>query len=259
MSVLLFKRRSQKPLSPIGAANILEWWSPSQSAQTVNSDGTGGAPGDGGSVGRITGLISGTQLIQATAGNKPTYRATGPGGAAYPAWQFDGGDFLTADALAATFSGSDKPFTLIACVAQTSTVGTQTVWSCGSSSAASPRQDCGYTGSGPARFSRQDDAAANTTSNAAGGGGTTLKVLSWLLSGTVGYIWRNYTPDLEMAADVGAMTVDQFTFGCLRRTINAQFFSGYIAEPGIMICSGIVSNAELFRLVNYFRRNGAVP
>lgn len=220
-------------IAPSGWPGTLEWWSAPSSAQTVNSDGTGGAPADGGAVGRITGLIGGNFMIQATGANKPVYSAAAnPIGG--PAWTFDGlAKLMTCDGLAASFAGADLPLTVIAVVGG-APAGTATKYfSLAANTATQPFSVYGNSVSSTWQTNRQGDTGAAVA--VAGGDYTTgFLVLGFRFDGTRVSIWKNrreITP--WTAQDVADCTFTQLTMGCIRRAANTQFWPGTITELAI--------------------------
>lgn len=189
---------------------------------------------------------NGNNFVQATGAAKPTYRTSIFGSGAKPAIEFATDDFMTCDGMASLFSGSDMPFSFYLLYKHTNTTGTQRFFSLGKASTATP-----FTYFQTNQASRTDDAALNATrSFAAVHLGPRIIVVSF--TGTAITI-RADGGSSSGALDVGTMTVDRLTLGCLRRNTNANFMNAYLAE--FAMWNVALTTDEMQALENYGNQN----
>jgi hypothetical protein len=228
------------------APGLVGLWSPRQSVQyQLSSAATAVANGD--PVGWAENLkLRQYPLIQATAGTRFTYRATGING--FPAWELDGGDWMAADGLAAFFTGTDQPFSFSAVVQVTLPTSNQSYMSLGRSSAAPPLHHFRNNTSARLDSSRRGDDNVSIqvlAPNDATGKvvAATAAVVGINFNGTQVAIWKNGVKILDLTAqNTGDATLDQFTIGALRTTAVNGNLTGFLGD--IAIIKGYSDDAD---------------
>lgn len=187
------------------------------------------AEADGVAVGSLTDVGPKGEHVTNTGTARPLMQQGVNGINGVNALLFDGGDdFLFNDAVAADFTGSDKPMTILA-VALATSAGTQgTIASLGSSSSGTPVHRL--------RLGTTDLVTLSRTDNAAGAGAAAARLAITVglpfvtlcrFSGTDADIWLNgERVSASSALDVGALTVNRFGIGCRRITSNLNFWVG---------------------------------
>lgn len=238
---------------PPDIPTLLEWWNPRTSVQTQNSDGSGGASGNGDPVGRITGTVSGNFLIQATDASRPTLRSSGPNGP--PAWQLDGADFLTADGLAATFAGSDVPFTVIVAAKFTALAAAQCLFSLGANTAAQPHHVLDFSTS--MHDGRRGDSGAISEFNASQLHNTTSAAVWGMTFGPGGELWKNAALIKGQALqDVPDCTFTRLSCGVFRRAANTEFLTGYLMD--VALYTSALSAAQMSAVMAYIAQQNQI-
>lgn len=174
--------------------------------------------------------VKGVVYTQPSGAAQPVFRTTaGMNGHASVRFTAASSQFLIADALAAFFTGADKPITIVCAIQLIATGVYYTIVSCGGSGTNSPAIDFRATSSPNWSVQRSDDAASSGTLNSAGGVVTTPAILSFISNGINGTIRVNGTDNpVSSAQDVGAMTLNQFTLGAKRVAANTQFADMYM-------------------------------
>ena len=175
----------------------------------------------------------GNHAVQTGAATrKPTMRLGQQNG--LPLVSFDGGDDLSCDAIAAYFTGEDKPGTMIAVLRRSVYNVYQYVATCGPNASGGVARYflAGYQNSDAARCERKDDAGNSFGNTAALGVTDTVHILSTVHAPTTTSIWVNGVNKQNAgAADVGAMTLDNFHLGCWRTDLSKQsYLDGAIGE-----------------------------
>lgn len=240
-------------LSLANLPGVVGWWSPRLSPMRQLSTGvTDVAAGD--PVGWVRNLAGDAYpLIQATAAFRFTYRAAGING--LPAWELDGvDDWMASDALAALFTGSDKPLTLAMVVSVTSPTANQTHMSLAQTVALHVLRT-----NATARIEslRRDDGNVTVTVTApdtAAGKivAATPAVLLWRFAGTTTDLWKDGSQRLAPTSqDVASVTVNQMTFGALRGGTVSQYVPGFYGD--IVLFNAAASDAtilQVFRSLN---------
>jgi hypothetical protein len=172
----------------------------------------------------------GNDATQSVAASQP--KIVDAGSLVSGGFYFDGvDDYLSSDALGASMSGTDVPFSLFH-VSQVDVVATQNVLGFGRSTSSRPLLTNVYAAGGGFGYQVRDDAnilkadvAISSYSTgvdylvSSQGSGTTI---DFNVNGT------NLVNDADI--DVGAITFDRFTIGALERTSVASFLNGRVAE-----------------------------
>jgi hypothetical protein len=173
---------------------------------------------------------NGNDATQSVAASQP--KIVDAGSLVSGGFYFDGvDDYLSSDALGASMSGTDVPFSLFH-VSQVDVVATQNVLGFGRSTSSRPLLTNVYAAGGGFGYQVRDDAnilkadvAISSYSTgvdylvSSQGSGTTI---DFNVNGT------NLVNDADI--DVGAITFDRFTIGALERTSVASFLNGRVAE-----------------------------
>jgi len=163
-----------------------------------------------------------------------------------PCLQFNGSSTsLDANALASVFSGTGV-FLSAATVYKTlqaSPAGVVIAWSFGSSSSQNRLRWLGQQdSSAAARFDERDDATAGLALNTTGGT-ITSQALGWINSNTTTQVLRINGAQVGTTTGTnGALTLNQFSIGCLFRPTKGNFWNGNIQEI-ILYQSNQTSNA----------------
>lgn len=167
---------------------------------------------------------------------------------------FSGDDYFTLNSLAGTFSGADKPFTLVTVMKPTALAGNQTVWSIGRSSLAAPFTYI-YTGSAPSYLmSRRDDASTADAFNYNNPLPTTADYVMWstIYTGTTVSSYVGSSPlVVDDSLDLGVMTVDRMSIGALGRNTYSSFFVGHI--KAVLLFSRAITLSELALIRKYYK------
>ena len=183
---------------------------------------------------------------QGTTGKQPTIGAIN----GRSALDFNGtSTLLNADALAAIFSGSDKPFTIFSvseCDAPSSGLQSS-IWAFGYSGSTSQFQSQVYQNSLNIS-NRRDDAGTIAGSFAPAIAGVNVSCI--IFTGTTISSYTNTTVNYaNTAMDVGVLTLDKFTIGATSRTAEQHFFDGRIGE--IIGYEGAMNNTERLAIMNF--------
>jgi hypothetical protein len=151
-----------------------------------------------------------------------------------PAVLFDGtNDSLDANSLAALFSGANKPLHApVVCKSNTaSPAAFPAAWSFGSSAGNNPLRWAGQAQSSVnARFDERDDANPGIALNIIGGTITNYTLLYPQSTSSSRILRLNAAQVATGAAQTAAMTLNQFSIGCLSRTTKSGFWSGTLQE-----------------------------
>jgi hypothetical protein len=190
--------------------------------------------------------VVGTSLI-ASGGAQPTYFPTAFNGR--PAVQFLNDDYLTCDAAASAFSGSDVPFTFISVIKSTNDLPTECQMSLGHTTTNA------YHLIYKARHLRRDNVPTAITP--AGPALTYLNrptIMVHRFSGTEGRIRRDGELLQTVALDVGTCTFNTFTIGAVRRAtgILNTFLNAYVAE--FALWNVMLSDDEVLQVTNYLNQ-----
>ncbi len=179
---------------------------------------------------------------QATPLNQPWQHPTIWGGS-LSAGQFDGTNhWMQVDAMAARFSGSDKPWFWLSAQKWLNPGPHQRLFSMGNSADATPVVGIRSTTRYVARRTANDTTSLEAAS--AVNTPTVRHIYAARFKGTEYDSWRNGVPDMVAAPlDVPTMTVDQVTVGARRRTTIDNWFEGPIRE--ILIGTGPVTAAQM--------------
>jgi hypothetical protein len=173
---------------------------------------------------------NGRHATQTTTANQPQIVSSGSllTDNSKPCLQFNGSSTsLDANALASVFSGTGV-FLSAATVyksLQASPAGVVTAWSFGSSIVQNPLRWLGQQiSSVAARFDERDDASGGVALNTTGGT-ITSQALGWINSNTTTQVLRVNGTQVGTASGAnGAITLNQFSIGCLFRSTKRNFW-----------------------------------
>ena len=207
---------------------------------------------DGVSIQSWTGR-KGNAFIQQTAASQFKMDVDGMNG--YPALVAQVDDFMTCDGLAAQFSGSDIPITVIMAVSRiTDLGGTETFFSMGRNAATGfmSLRVAGSNDNFQAR--RGDDGGTNSFVNLFVSPSTfpvlTPVIFAMNFKGTTVDGWRNGTKVRSgLALDFGAATFTQFTLGCLRTNTNTNFAEMALGAVAVLSSA---SDEVISLFMNYY-------
>lgn len=183
---------------------------------------------------------------QANVGMKPTYVRSAFN--SRPAMLFAGSHGLRVDSLAASFTGSDLPGTMICClqIINGTTAFQASYIDIDRDSASGPRFNLGFDGTPAHRFRRSDDTATGKNVSTA----TPIVVGSPLIitgvyDGTLGNMYLNGAQlgTANQNIDVGTMTLDVASIGHRRSNgAHSQWFEGYLAVA--LVYASALSTAD---------------
>lgn len=237
MNVIAPVPNSSAP-SAIQAANLRAYWRASDLA--LSNGASVSAWNDA--------TANANNLAQATGSAQPTFRTNVFRGKS--AVEFATDDYMICDALAALFTGSDKPISCFAIGKLTTTVGgtSQRIFSVARSTNATT-----FTTMTQVGFSKRDDASLLVNN---GGGAVHAGPFVTILShtGTVSNMRRDGAYMLNaVAQDVATQTENQFTVGARRGSTVIEFLNAYIAE--LAIWDTTLTLAEMVLMENYANIN----
>lgn len=185
----------------------------------------------------------GNHAVQSGADSlKPTLAADG--------LSFDGGDYLTTDALAAIASGDDQPVTVIAKLKWDDLTGV-TVWFGFGNSGTNTPYFWGYNNSGTTySIYRQDDTSTNDSIATQTGINTTAYQIAELsFSGTQGTAYLNGVAGTPASMDVGTITLDRATIGASGRVAYANHIQATI--QAVLVLPRVITDAERSHINNF--------
>ena len=211
----------------------LELWLDGSDIATLFQDSAKTTPvtADGDVVGAMADKgDNGNDATQGTTANKPIYKATIQNGLSIV--RFAVNDYLEVDALAAIFTGIDKPMTIFAALKQTNNTGTQQVFGVARGASSNPLFVLDIATNVNYRLVRRDDAVTLKLLTA-GTPDTLAHLLYAEFSGTVGTLRIDSavigTPNTDF--DLGTLTLDKATVGA-RNSLGAlsNYLNGDIYE-----------------------------
>jgi hypothetical protein len=196
---------------------------------------------------------AGNHASQGTAANQPTYSATsGPGSTS--GITFDGtADYLAANGVASTFSGTDKAWTVILS-AKLPSGSTRVPWASASSVAGNPIMYVEAPfGAGTDTFRpiRRDDAGAIVapTYTVTGAADNSWRGFQFNCSGTAMTIRNNGTTTASQSLDVGLQTLDRWSLGAVLAASPSSFSNAVMAE--VIVYSRALTTDESTQIYNY--------
>jgi hypothetical protein len=202
-------------------------------------------------------------LTQSSASAKPTFAIAGLN--ALPALRLTVDDFMIADAVSTQYSGDDIPYTFAGVVSWDTVSAATTFAGLSRSTSATAAYSSGLrannTGGGRFLFARNDDTNTPVTAiadanGAIGANGAHTFVV--VFNGTMVSAWVDGIKTIDNAnVDAGVATLDRFTIGCLRRSVNSGFASGYFAEA--LISPNVISDASALLLHAYLKSEWGTP
>jgi len=180
--------------------------------------------------------IGSNDLTQSTAAAQPLYSVTGFNSG--PTGDFDGSNhFMSADAIAATFDGTDVPFTTLFPARSDTLIASQTIWCAGDASNNAPLDYHGIEADGDWKDLRRGSGTANLGTVDAN---TDANIVTHYCPGATLSLWANETSQYDAAGYNidGVFGVDRFSVGAAGQVSNTEFWNGAIA-------GGIVFNSAI--------------
>lgn len=184
--------------------------------------------------------------VQATGANQPTFLASAISGQAVAV--FDGAaSFLAANSLAASFTGTDKPITVVVAGKSAAAANTGTMLGIGRSTGITAEMRFR-----PRVTGRIDDAGTSKLQTV-GTVDVVPHVWTFVMSGTALNAYEDgaILGDANFDTDVGAITLDRLGLGCFLKDAAADFFSGQIAE--VVVFNRAISAIERAAIEGYFQ------
>jgi hypothetical protein len=179
---------------------------------------------------------------------KPTYLTNRQNG--LPGILFDGADYLINHAVAAFFTGEDKPSSAIAILSRANTAAWMNVACCGHTSSTTRVMLLhGYFNTPEAFHWRTDDLGVYKYPK--GSSSTGFRIDSFCSSGIVGSLWNNGSKTLDEGdLNVGAITLDTFCVGSsVGSSMSSSYFNGVLCE--LLLYKSNLSNADRVLIQNY--------
>lgn len=187
---------------------------------------------------------AGATWIQASGPAQPLFQTAGINSLPSVLFAAASSQFLTSDALAANYTGTDKPMTVIALVFVSAAGTAYTYVNCGGSGANNPCIDIRASVGSKWVILRTDSAASSATATSTANVTAAATIVTYVTDGTNATIRVNGVRDTTDAAqDVGLMTLNQFTIGARRTGANTQFFDGNLGP--IIIASGAMGLSQI--------------
>lgn len=202
--------------------------------------------GSSGFVTTIYDQFGANNLIQATASAQPAYSATAIG--SKPGCDFNGSaHFMTANGIAVTFAGSDKPMTLQWVGKNDTYTGTDTMWSFARSTSSNPFFLMQDNANAAIQLSRRSDSGGGDIVTAATGvimipGDKVYTARFTGLSLTTVMNGNPMQGHSALAMNVGTCTFDRFSIGARVSTSTTNFMDGKISE--VVAFSADIGSAE---------------
>ena len=227
---------SKTPTIPPDIGNLVGWWDAASIAGLANDDPCG-------TWSDRSGL--GNHVTQAGAASlKPTYK-TGVQNS-LPGVYFDGGDYLFNHAIAAYFSGDDKPLSVVLALKITNGASPYPLM-CGNA-ATNALFGCGYN-SDIIKCAKVDDSAATKVAEAAYTYNNTAHIAAYKHT-TVASAWASGAAKfVDQAADAGATTLDTFCLGAGLIPTMSVNITGHLFS--VLLYRSALSDADRVLIQNY--------
>lgn len=212
-------------------------------------------------VNRISGGAN--PLVQASSIVQPAWEATGWNGTR-ASIQFDGSsDAMNANGLASSVTGTDQPFSMVM-VAQVLTLGSvgniRSIGGFGNTASDNALHDLRLPASTTNVVSsgRRDDASISKIKDAATAIDLNRNTYALVFNGTKSALRKNGALDANLDGssasadnDVGAMTLNTFTFGALTRLAVSGCTN--VRLGGLLVYAGALSATDVRRAENYLK------
>jgi hypothetical protein len=186
---------------------------------------------------------NGNNLVQATDGYRPLYELAGFNG--MPSMRFDGvNDFLSANGVAAFFTGNDVPMTIYLVYELVSVASIGVIWRLETTLGATPYNQH-YMNTTQFIFDRN---SASTTAN--GGLANTKYVQRVFFSGTILTVQQNTSVIANAGQNVASLALNLFTIGASNQ-LNVPSFWSNIRVAELILFSGKPTPTEDMLIGNY--------
>ena len=197
---------------------------------------------------------NGNDATQATNANQPIYISASLGGK--PSFDYQSNQYLLADSLASTYSGTDSPLSMLTLLSfDDPTPSGNTIFvGMGSSSNNTPIFDFGINSPDDYLVFRRDDSNASASLNE-GILPASETIYSIYFDGQNARQYEDGAPiGPESSIDVGAITLSTFTIGALRRIVVSGQFDGKISELILLDSKILTTNHNLIgqNIANYY-------
>lgn len=192
----------------------------------------------------------GNHATQATEANQPTYVASSINSLPCVRFVTVNAEWLAVNGVIGAFSGTGRPFTLIAVLDLATIAGTASWFSVGHSGTTTQHLFC-FCNSGAYTITKVDDSAVSANVATGGDATTNPQVVVIRHTGTATTIYVNGTNETSgsSAQDVGAMTVNIATVGARRRSVVGNFWDGDLGE--LIIYNRILSDSQRADIETY--------
>jgi hypothetical protein len=188
---------------------------------------------------------NGNHATQPVSGSRPALKAGVVNGGDAVRFTAASTQYLSADALASVFSGTDRPFTAFFVFKLTDVATFYTFAAAGRASSNTPVVSMRTTNNPLYQLLRQDDAAAGAQP-ASGVPNTSAHLIAYVFNGTSVSVEVDGAVVFTAAADVGTITLDTYTLGAWRRTAVVNPLNGDLQRHALY--SRVLSPAEIARI-----------
>ncbi len=175
-----------------------------------------------------------------------------------PGLLFATDDWLGADALAATFTGADKPMSVVALVKQTDGATNYGYVGLSRATSSTPYR-MGYSNGAQLVAYNRDDASSGKSVNGPLHN-TDAHVFAWRFGAGAGYtvdMYKSGVTPVNGDVDVGALTLDEFSVGIGRRAAGALYpLSGNIGA--LLVYDNALSDANMAAAIRFLGELGGV-
>lgn len=190
---------------------------------------------------------------QATSSKRPLYKVGIQNSLA--AVLFDGtDDVLTANSLAATFTGNDKPSTVVMVFRKTSNSGSQAFFSFGNSGLSSNYHYLFITGGAY----NEERSSGGVAARSGGTPDTSAHIISNVFTGTALSVLIDGSAVINnQGFDTASITFDQFALGALARISMSEFLAGYLME--VAVYDSALSTTDRQSVESYLKTKWGTP
>ena len=241
--------------TPASVTGLQAWYDASDASTLYDATSGGSLVAADGAVARWEDKSgNGRHATQSTSGNRPLRKAAIQAGKSV--LRFDGSnDSLPVDSVASTLSGDDTAFTMFVVAKNTGSNADRVVFSAGSSSTANPMRELALASDQLSYFRRDDSNSSSGGANASTRT-TGFGVIGVVQQATSHTMYLNGASVHSASANIGSVTANRATVGCLGRTSDAAFFDGDIAE--IIIYNAALSDTDRASLESHLMTKWAI-
>lgn len=221
--------------SPASVPGLLSYWDP-LALSTLFQDVAGASPvtANGQTIGKMTGAVN--AVASADDATRPTYSAAGLNGRPGIAFAAASSQKLLANAVAASLSGNDVPFSFVGVMQLTTSTATTYLWGMGNSGSTDPLVGLRTISANNLVGVRRATIAAGAKTVTSPGtiADGVAAVVACRFNGTQGDLWINGVQvNAFTDLDVATMTLDTFALGCFPSTTYTLFLDGLLGRAAM--------------------------